>query len=773
MTSMEHPYLPEQPNWLTRFLWHSAGADGQILSRCPKSDQVKYECLGGLVLSTSVLAFMSGGYAVYVAFSRKDGYWATHIDQNSVVAALVVGLFWSIVIYNLERFIVSSMGKVDDSGAITLSKLLRALPRIVLSIIVGTVLAAPLEVRVLEKEVQQKIMQEEASGRLEIQSQYDRDTNRIRYQDEYEKRFRDLARDERKVSDLELRVKKKQNNFALAEIAKSMTPKSALSADEQTTYGSLLDNSTNVVPRKVDRFLRTTKDELGDKAAGTGLLGELEATRKKVSAIRESPSFQKQLLDFERDFYGVPAGNRDLQLAKLQNKAGLVHQLKIIHSGDYSQIVIMLRLLLIIIETSPIFFKMMVSRSTYEVLLDSQQRISAAQQGVIRGGLVTLDGKLVSTSELSLAATAFESELRIRTETAAGLAAEIYRVFNERTTGEIRAHPEDFIILDSGRTSETERVAPPVPSPVDPAHTAGRDCSDSHSRTPATHPSAGDSGGLDVSVGHVGLAGATAGTTIERVHFSLPGDIERFTSGASLVETEVVGACTAFVAPEGTSPVHTTAPFCDPSDPRTVTLSVDEGTLSATPESEITGHSVAAITRVEPSSVTTQNICSDGFIATSDPVAEDLSEAEVVIPHVVSLEGSSVGFTVADAIYDGSGTDTAVAVSVGMEPSDTLTAAIDDSTTVESERIGTDSPVTSPPVHTSDESGVIADFDTTSSRLLDGVILSEGEVRNDESLLTTLRADNLPIDDTEAEQYPDTVADFLATRTPETHGPAE
>ena len=38
-----------RPGWFTRLLWACAGADEQILLRCPNTDRVKFQGLGGVV----------------------------------------------------------------------------------------------------------------------------------------------------------------------------------------------------------------------------------------------------------------------------------------------------------------------------------------------------------------------------------------------------------------------------------------------------------------------------------------------------------------------------------------------------------------------------------------------------------------------------------------------------------------------------------------------------------------------------------------------------
>src|SRR6476469_6930517 len=60
------------PGVFTRFLWFCAGADGSLLERCPLSDWVKYQGIGGIVLATTVLAFVSASYAFYTVFSPQN-----------------------------------------------------------------------------------------------------------------------------------------------------------------------------------------------------------------------------------------------------------------------------------------------------------------------------------------------------------------------------------------------------------------------------------------------------------------------------------------------------------------------------------------------------------------------------------------------------------------------------------------------------------------------------------------------------------------------------
>ena len=84
------------PGLFSRFLWFCAGADGSLLRRCPTSDWVKYESIGGIVLATTVLAFVSSSYAFYTVFSPKNSTaLEATLDPTTAASATLAGLLWA------------------------------------------------------------------------------------------------------------------------------------------------------------------------------------------------------------------------------------------------------------------------------------------------------------------------------------------------------------------------------------------------------------------------------------------------------------------------------------------------------------------------------------------------------------------------------------------------------------------------------------------------------------------------------------------------------
>ena len=128
---------PRSSNWsLRHFFWFCSGASRQILEQCPPSENAKYTGIGGAIFFTGLLAALSGGYALYTAF------------QNAP-AAILFGLLWGAVIFNLDRLIVSSIKKEGS----TARQWRQALPRIALAAVLSVVIAKPLELRIFEPEI--------------------------------------------------------------------------------------------------------------------------------------------------------------------------------------------------------------------------------------------------------------------------------------------------------------------------------------------------------------------------------------------------------------------------------------------------------------------------------------------------------------------------------------------------------------------------------------------------------------------------------------------
>src|SRR5690606_38916977 len=82
-------------NRIQEFLWFCRGVFVPLIRKSP-SETNKYIGIGGAVLFTGILAALSAGYALYTVF---DSYWMGNLCR----------ILWGLLIFDLDRFIVSSM----------------------------------------------------------------------------------------------------------------------------------------------------------------------------------------------------------------------------------------------------------------------------------------------------------------------------------------------------------------------------------------------------------------------------------------------------------------------------------------------------------------------------------------------------------------------------------------------------------------------------------------------------------------------------------------
>ncbi len=142
-----------------QFFLFCAAADTAFLMECPKSEHHKYAGVGATVFFTGLLACFSGGYAIYTAF---DNLWLS----------IALGIFWGLLVFNLDRFLVSTMKKTRNKT----KELIQILPRLILAVLLALVISVPLELKIFEDEINEKMFYAEAQKVDQLDSLY---ANRI------------------------------------------------------------------------------------------------------------------------------------------------------------------------------------------------------------------------------------------------------------------------------------------------------------------------------------------------------------------------------------------------------------------------------------------------------------------------------------------------------------------------------------------------------------------------------------------------------------------
>jgi hypothetical protein len=128
---------------LQKFFILCSGADASILKSCSQGEQNKYAGIGATVFFTAVMAFIASSYALYTVF-------------DNVYTAIFFGIIWGLLIFNLDRFIVSTIKKRNSFR----SEFVQASPRIILAVIIAVVISKPLEMKIFEKEINQVLLEQ-------------------------------------------------------------------------------------------------------------------------------------------------------------------------------------------------------------------------------------------------------------------------------------------------------------------------------------------------------------------------------------------------------------------------------------------------------------------------------------------------------------------------------------------------------------------------------------------------------------------------------------
>ncbi|PZU86722.1 MAG: DUF4407 domain-containing protein [Chryseobacterium sp.] len=149
-------------NWFQHFLMICSGGNIHLLKKSP-SEWNKFAGIGGIVLFTAIFATLSAGYAMFTVF---DDIWVS----------VGFGILWGLMIFNLDRYIVSSIKKTGTWW----NQILMTIPRLILATFLGIIISKPLELKIFEKEVNKQLntiiqrnkkqLQAEMSGRILQQS---------------------------------------------------------------------------------------------------------------------------------------------------------------------------------------------------------------------------------------------------------------------------------------------------------------------------------------------------------------------------------------------------------------------------------------------------------------------------------------------------------------------------------------------------------------------------------------------------------------------------
>lgn len=333
--------LPKSSS-VMRFLWECAGGDRYLLERSTYSDQIKYMCLGGIVFATGAMAGLAGGYAFYTIFEPRGSAIENPIDIQTVFLALFFGIVWGLMIFNIDRFIVTSTGKGDGTEAITVGELKSALPRIIMGVIIAMTISKPVEIRMFKTEIDIKLREKQLEQQADYQRKVDKTYN-----------------DREKLLEEEFGSIAKQRDALNKRIQ----------AAEQAYTDNLMGKAGKIAAGNgpLSKALKSQLDDVTNQLANFDKQNgkDLEELNKRKDALRIAK--EKERNNNEKIANGLD---------------GLLERIKIAHEVSGFWISLFITLLFMAIELTPIFFKLMLTKTTYDYLAENRDELIKAENGI-------------------------------------------------------------------------------------------------------------------------------------------------------------------------------------------------------------------------------------------------------------------------------------------------------------------------------------------------------------------------------------------------------
>ncbi|WP_396602996.1 DUF4407 domain-containing protein [Algibacter sp. R77976] len=300
---------------LKRFFIICSGADTDILEDCSIGEQNKYAGIGATVFFTAVMAFIAASYALYTVF-------------DNLHTAIFFGLIWGLLIFNLDRYIVSTIKKTGN----IIDELIQASPRIILAVIIAVVISKPLELKIFEKEINQVLLEQ-------------------------------------------------KNELTLAnktQLAEQFTPSIEGLKNNILTLQQQIDTKEAEVNQLYDTYISEAEGTAGTKLLGKGPVYKEKREKHDalLSELQQLKADNKLKIEAIENQIAQLKGDYDTQVATTQpiinNFDGLMARVDALGKLPWLPSFFIF-LLFLAIETSPIFAKLLSPKGAYDYKLEDQE----------------------------------------------------------------------------------------------------------------------------------------------------------------------------------------------------------------------------------------------------------------------------------------------------------------------------------------------------------------------------------------------------------------
>ncbi|MBF6442555.1 DUF4407 domain-containing protein [Nocardia farcinica] len=381
----------------------AVGVREEILDWVPE-ERAKYTRLGAIVVNTAVMAAVS--FLIAAQSVSTSAAW---------LLLLPIAMFWGYLIFSLDAWLIASTHGRLETGRLRMLTVF--LPRLIVSVLFGLVIAEPLVLLVFDTEVQQQIdksRHEELtaySGRLSTCNPAD---GRVITEPGCQSHLVTVP-DSPQAARAELQRLQQQRVIAADELGKlgrELADLNDLAVKECAgTGGDGLSGVPGEGPEcrynraQVEQF-RAERDIPGRERALADLDAQLAARNAAVAAAEATYSRQ----------IAAAVDARVRERRESLGQAGLLEQIEALHALARENLAVaiaqwVVRLLLLAIDCLPVLAKMLLGATAYDALARSRTRTGRA----LHDQYLALQARLDSV-EMEVAMHRAESDLQNRLE---------------------------------------------------------------------------------------------------------------------------------------------------------------------------------------------------------------------------------------------------------------------------------------------------------------------------------------------------------------------
>lgn len=423
-------------NRIKRFFLFSSGANFSLLNSKEFGEEInkftknkktdkevrkkevnKFTAVGATVVLTAVLATLSGGYAFNFVF-------------DNVFLSLIFGVFWGIVIYNLDRYIVMSLRKgksqklseivketdpvkkrsmIYDKISTFFNTLFMASPRIVIALVIALSVSKPLELRLFNNTIERELGKIKTHNISEFETKFQAEIDELNEKiillNEKESEEKESVYSKNPIYQTKLKTRERneveiQNINTTTKANEKIIAKNKYLKTEYKNVTKYYPDGTPYIVREPYKYWAKNRTARAKEAENKKL------RKRRAELYKEQSTIKQELSEIEKEFKGAVDGiaanykaSKKPLLEQIEHKnnsyssdliewkskvsasTDLLSRLEALGNitakrnvdGSRSSAYwasLLITLLFISLETAPVIVKLLTKRGPYDELLD-------------------------------------------------------------------------------------------------------------------------------------------------------------------------------------------------------------------------------------------------------------------------------------------------------------------------------------------------------------------------------------------------------------------